>query len=277
MENITKALLIASGVLISIMVLGLIIMLWDQISAYYTAQHEATMVQQNIEFNNKFENYNRKSIRGTDIISLMNRVIDYNLNEAYLDGTGAEPIAVTIEIGEENLKQFKYQEGDYTNWNTNEFLLPRITNKIGEVVSAQNDKKLIAITSTVQTLSEYMGMNITDSQFQLLSANISNILLNAQDESSNSVYSQSKREKRAEVLKKIGIDIEFDDNFKPKSQTQMEKIKSITSRYYQYMQFKRAYFDCTEMRHDTGTGRIAEMYFKVQTKDFGGNTVVVFN
>ena len=194
MENITKALLIASGVLISIMVLGLIVMLWNQISAYYTAQHEATMVQQNIEFNNKFENYNRRSIRGTDMISLMNRVIDYNLNEAYLEGTGAEPISVTIEIGEENLEQFKYPEGDYMNWNKNEFLLPIITNKT-EGVSAQNDKKLIAITSTVQTLSEYMGMNITDSQFQLLSANISNILLNAQDESSNSVYSQSKREK----------------------------------------------------------------------------------
>ena len=58
MENITKALLITAGVLIAIMLLTLIVGFGSQISAYFTNQHKAKMVEQTVEFNNRFENYN---------------------------------------------------------------------------------------------------------------------------------------------------------------------------------------------------------------------------
>lgn len=58
----------------------------------------------------------------------------------------------------------------------------------------------------------------------------------------------------------------------------IEAIKEIASKYYQYTQFKRAYFKCTEMKHDSGTGRVVEMNFEVQTKkDQRGNDVIQFD
>ena len=38
-------------------------------------------------------------------------------------------------------------------------------------------------------------------------------------------------------------------------------IKDSIRKYYEYVQFKRALFNCTEMRYDEATGRICEMSF----------------
>lgn len=272
MENAIKALLIAAGILISIMVLSLVVVVWDQISAYQTEKHISKMVEQTTKFNNRFENYNRKNIRGTDMISLMNRVIDYNATESYLEGTGYQRIGVTIEIGEDNIPQFKYQEEDYNKWDANEFLLPIITNETG-TASVINDKKLVEITSTVPTLATYMGANLTDTDFQKIASNISNILLSSSDETSNTKSAQATRQKRYKVLKSVGIQLDVDSEYKSTNQLQIDKVKQITNKYYQYMQFKRAYFDCIEMNYDAETGRVVDMYFKLQTID----NKVVFN
>lgn len=78
MENISKALLIAGGVLFAILVLTLLIIFRGNISSYFTEQHNAKILEQVTEFNNKFENYNGQTIRGSELISVMNRVVDYN-------------------------------------------------------------------------------------------------------------------------------------------------------------------------------------------------------
>ena len=38
---------------------------------------KADRIKQLVEFNNKFTNYNGKTIRGNELISIMNRIIDY--------------------------------------------------------------------------------------------------------------------------------------------------------------------------------------------------------
>ena len=78
MENVSKALMIAGGMLIAIMVISLIIVLWNQMSGYFAEQHSATIVEQIAEFNAQFENYNGKDIRGNELISVMNKVVNYN-------------------------------------------------------------------------------------------------------------------------------------------------------------------------------------------------------
>lgn len=273
MENATKALLIAAGVMISIMILSLLVLGYNEISSYYQTKQDVTQAQQVAEFNSVYNNYNRKNVRGSDLISLMNRIIDYNEREVYADGTNYKRIAVTIEIGDSNLNQFKYytDDRDYTGWDTNELLKGTITNKSGE--DSINDQKLIEITGTVSKLSAYMGVSLDEQDFQVLSSNVANILLTNTDESSNSENSKKVRQKRDSILKSVGINIGLDANFKPISSLQMQKAKSITHKYYQYSQFKRAYFNCTECKYDEQTGRVCEMKFEVSTK----NGSVVFN
>ncbi len=78
MENASKALIMAGSVLIALMIIGLLVFMFSNLSNYQSSDTENKRESQVIEFNNQFETYARKDIRGSDMISLLNRVVDYN-------------------------------------------------------------------------------------------------------------------------------------------------------------------------------------------------------
>lgn len=286
MENVTKALLIAGGTFLVVLILSILVVTYNNVSTYYAQKHDDTMIEQAQEFNAKFENYHRNNIRGSDLISLMNRVIDYNSSQAYQTDKSYKRIRVNITLGTDNiLKQFKYETDDTTT-KRNEYLKEKITNVKGIGNGSIEDKNLIAITNTPTDLSEKaqtIGINnLTDTKLQQLSSNIANIIVDEDDvKDSMSAY---RRFKRAELLSnilglKVGYTADCDIRIdKTTGKTVVggniiSDIKNIASQYYQYMQFKRAYFDCTEVKYDEDTNRVVEMNFKLQVK----NEKVVFN
>ena len=82
MENVTKALLIAAGILFAVLILSLLAMFGGQLSGYYAEQHNSKIIEQDAKFNAQFENYNGQTIRGNEIISIMNKVVNYNTSIA---------------------------------------------------------------------------------------------------------------------------------------------------------------------------------------------------
>ena len=78
MENITKALLIAAGVLIAIILLTTLVIGYNQISKYYQEQSDAKDLSQIIETAKKFINYEGRTIRGNEMLSVINLVAEYN-------------------------------------------------------------------------------------------------------------------------------------------------------------------------------------------------------
>lgn len=60
MENATKALLIAAGVLIGIIILSMLLLGYNQISNYYQQQSDNLSLKQIVELNKKFTNYDGK-------------------------------------------------------------------------------------------------------------------------------------------------------------------------------------------------------------------------
>lgn len=79
MENASKALLMAGGILIAIIIIGLLLIMVNQIGSYQKSQDSNKKDSQLAEFNLDFERYtDDKGIKGTDVISLINKVIDYN-------------------------------------------------------------------------------------------------------------------------------------------------------------------------------------------------------
>ena len=82
MENSAKAIIIAGGMFILIMVITLLVVFGRSLSSYMQDQHDKEMVKQITEFNNKFANYQGTELRGNELISVLNRVIDYNLYNA---------------------------------------------------------------------------------------------------------------------------------------------------------------------------------------------------
>lgn len=296
MENITKALLMAAGMLLAVLILSLLVMAYNKLSGYYEQNQELLTAEQLDKFNKQFQNYaGRKDIRGNELISLMNKIIDYNESESYQVGTNYEPIKVKITIGENLVDAFKYETSDSQKVGAqNEYITAVIQNTINSTNNQANDKNLIAITNTPEKAREIANgvgiTNLTDTQLQKLTMEISNILI---DETKTDNSSNEYRRLRAISLRNIlKLDIGTNatnyivlkegtyitDNTND-SKEKMEAIKQIVSIYYQYTQFKRAYFSCPEsgITYNSQTGRVVGMEFEVQTKEQNGQIVVQFD
>lgn len=106
MENATKAMLIAAGVLIGVMILSLGVALFAELDSYVESSHEQIRFNEQNSFNAQFTQYIRDDLTIQDIItaaSLANQNnINYNATEdergdqaslyvaVYLEGTAIE-------------------------------------------------------------------------------------------------------------------------------------------------------------------------------------------
>lgn len=84
MENASKALYIAGGVLISILILSALVMMWGNTSTMFNSQEKVKASEQVQAFNTEYESFNKKLLRGTEVISVINRV--ENNNRTYANG-----------------------------------------------------------------------------------------------------------------------------------------------------------------------------------------------
>lgn len=78
MENASKALLIAGGMLIAMMILVMLVSLVTSISDVAESQDKKQLTQQIQEFNRGYEAYNKTKMFGIDVITVTNKAVDYN-------------------------------------------------------------------------------------------------------------------------------------------------------------------------------------------------------
>ena len=96
MENASKALLMAGGILIALLIVGALVLMFNQLSTYQKSNSDNLKTSQLVEFNNQFLNFTLdEEIYGYDLISLLNKVTNYN---------EAEPVANSVEYKEITLK-----------------------------------------------------------------------------------------------------------------------------------------------------------------------------
>lgn len=79
MENASKALLMAGGILIALLVISALILMFNQISVFKQSETSNEKNTQLAKFNMDFEKYlDDKGVSGSDIVSLANKITDYN-------------------------------------------------------------------------------------------------------------------------------------------------------------------------------------------------------
>ena len=115
MENASKALIIAGGMLIAMLIVGLLVWGFTSISRSQQARIDQEEVEQLTEFNERFEAYNRTTVRGYQMISLANLV--YDTNARYREDEGYTPVSITVdglsEEGTTNEDLVSYIQGNY--------------------------------------------------------------------------------------------------------------------------------------------------------------------
>lgn len=248
MENATKALTMAASVLIALVVIGAILLVFNNLNSYQKTSDKLKKDEKVIEFNNQFETYNRTNVRGSDLISLINRVLDYNERQssAGVEGNnlGYKPIKLTIKMGEENKKIItppldlgeSYQalfQDEYVIYEKNN-PMQRVLSKINEIEAEYGQTELTKFSVAISSI--FLGSSANDDQKKEAVTKYNEIALNP-------IHRYSEISPGSPIRKKI-------------------------YNYYEYIQFKRTYFDCiykdgkkSGVTYDNNTGRITEMYF----------------
>lgn len=256
MENATKALLIAGGVFFGLMILTISIFTYTQIVNYYRSQEDIKRTEQVIKFNSQYDTYVRKDVRGNDILSLINKIVDYNRREADVEGIRFERMVIEINLAGKK-SEFKYPRKYDVN---NKDIIMDFNN-------TNSDNDLSKISNIMQTIRANTGVGYTESQLQRLATEISNIFapddFSNSDINSNSPSWISACNKRNTVVKNI-IGKEYDQL----SASEKTKLREATLEYYQYQRFKRAHFDCETKKvvYNKQTGRIIKLVFKFNGK-----------
>lgn len=220
MENASKALIMAAGVLIALMIIGALILMFSNLSNYQDTNIQTEREAQIVEFNNQYVTYDRNDVRGNDLISLLNKVVDYN-NRKTDDTSDEKYQKMKIDVVEIPPANFKYEDSDQT---------------------------LIKSSYTQDNVKNNLLNNVQGIEQKYETKYISQLVSNI----SNIMDTDKGQAKAEEIL--------------PKALSQytggFNQIKKDTQTYYQYSQFKKAYFNCIDRDYNRNTGRIIYMKFQ---------------
>ena len=121
MENATKALIIAGGMLIAMLIVGLLVFGYNQLRNVQESKIEEEEREQIVEFNKRFEAYNKKVVRGYQMISLANLV--YDTNTRY-EEQGYKDVKITVNglssEDAENEDLVNYIQNNYDTFTSNQ-------------------------------------------------------------------------------------------------------------------------------------------------------------
>lgn len=99
MENASKALLMAGGMLIALLIIGALLLMFNQIGDYEKAQTTSEKVSQVTDFNKEYVKYTYDDIKGYELISLINKAIDFNKKEGVANSVDYDKkITITLDM-----------------------------------------------------------------------------------------------------------------------------------------------------------------------------------
>lgn len=107
MENASKALLMAAGILIAIIIIGLLVTTFSNINQFQMSRLSEEEQQKLIAFNEQYTKYLNQYVYGTDVKTLQNKKSQTEVEVIFEDGSE--------EPGDTYTQQFQYQDGSYTS------------------------------------------------------------------------------------------------------------------------------------------------------------------
>lgn len=96
MENASKALIMAGGILIALLVISLLVYFYSDIKDLMGIYNKIDISKEVEEFNKQYDAYFRNNLYGSDILSLINKAYDYNIREAKNEGYQKLEMQVTF-------------------------------------------------------------------------------------------------------------------------------------------------------------------------------------
>lgn len=112
MENASKALIIAGSVLLSLLVIGALVLMFQSLGEFKQVEANSEDIEKLTQYNKKIESFNRAGLYGSEVMSLANLIEDYNKRQADLKGYTPITLEVTIKpiVGSSYFSELKYDD-----------------------------------------------------------------------------------------------------------------------------------------------------------------------
>ena len=277
MENASKALIIAGGVLLAILILSLIVYARTSISEYQNSKTELENIEKIAKFNEQFSQYDRNDVAGYELISLANFVDDYNFRYSKdgINNNGYNPIKMIV----------KFKNSDDRKKLTYDDTIRLFTSNRYEQSTTKKEIKSI-IEEALMCETDYG----TEECISRISKNINSIFIKEWNSNPDEAFKQKKealrlfheivpKDIRKNNLKLMYYNIYKDEDEEKKiirndlvedAYNELKNSNRAPNRtiivdvykYYEYTQFKRCIFKCNEMSYNNKTGRIEKLTYE---------------
>lgn len=111
MENASKALIMAGSVLVALMVISLLVIFFNNIRDLQGVEQNSEKLEQTVEYNKQYDVYAR-NVYGSELLSIANKVVDYNKREA--QNKGYAKIELYVQIPND-MDSTYFKKGTYTS------------------------------------------------------------------------------------------------------------------------------------------------------------------
>jgi len=100
MENASKALIMAGSILIALLTIGALVFMFDSISGVEQQKDQNAEIEEILKFNRQFEAFDTVGLRGNDLLTLINKMLDYNQrsNEVLIQGYKKMTMNITFKV-----------------------------------------------------------------------------------------------------------------------------------------------------------------------------------
>ena len=98
MENAAKALMIAGGILIAVLIISVLVSTFSTMSEFQLSQLSEEEQQQIIQFNEQYTKYINEYVYGTEVITAINKVLSHTNYE------------ITVNVVFQNSKEYSFKE-----------------------------------------------------------------------------------------------------------------------------------------------------------------------
>lgn len=150
MENASKALIMAGSILLALLVIGALIFMFREVGSNRQSDQEEVKQAQINEFNKSYLSY-EKTLYGSELLSLVNKMEDYNKKENQ-ENNGYTPMEITITIKQATGSLFKAG-----NYNINSILTPIEKVRVIQAKTKYKGDKTLQELASVETATNGAG------------------------------------------------------------------------------------------------------------------------
>lgn len=298
MENASKALLIAGGILIVMILASIVLIVKNNVANYYASEDELKMIEDKTKFNEQFSRFNRDDVHGYELISLVNKVVDYNerVSEVGNNDVKAKPVTLKVELLNTGAGVTEAFLNNNISYNGGLILFKDVSKKyqffekdtgkaIGSLGYITNDAKCIEsdinnvpilikkidkviLKSTPSTIKRVYFYDFSVSSWDWNTGVTDEIKQTEADK----LYEAIMNFKNITGIDYSNVTWNVNNKYRRISGAYANMLNDVNKygekiyKYYEYTQFKKAIFKCTKLHYDETTGKIDELNFRFTGK-----------